>query len=146
MIWLKPSDYRKQKVIKLRLYAPKTEKIVLHFNPLKICDNPDWNPTWEEWHCYAAPLLIYRQDYELLLDYFNKIYPTKDALNGTLHSTFDVCFDNWIGKEDWLKIIFEIEQDLENISDDKRNFLKAFLEWLREALNNTSIIVIEGNL
>lgn len=35
MIWLKPSDYKKQKYKELRLYAPQNEKIVLEFNPLK---------------------------------------------------------------------------------------------------------------
>lgn len=146
MIWLKPSDYRKQKYIELRLYAPQNEKILLDFNPLKMSEEPDWNPAWEEWHCYAAPLRIYKQDYELLIDYFNKIYPIKDAFDGTLESVFDVCFYNWIGKNDWFKIIYEIEQELESISDDKKPFFIDFVEWLREALNYTSIIVVEGNL
>lgn len=60
MIWLKSSEYQKQKYLELRLYAPKNEKIVLDFNPLKISDKPSWNPSWEEWHCYANPLRIYR--------------------------------------------------------------------------------------
>lgn len=146
MIWLKPSDYRKQQYIELKLYAPQNEKILLDFNPLKMSEEPDWNPAWEEWHCYAAPLRIYKQDYELLIDYFNKIYPIKDAFDGTLESVFDVCFYNWIGKDDWLKIIYEIEQELESISDDKKPFFIDFVEWLREVLNYSSIIVVEGNL
>lgn len=52
---------------------------------------------------------------------------------------------NWIGKEDLFKIISEIEQDFDNISSDKKPFFTAFLEWLREALDNASIIVVEGN-
>ena len=128
MIWLKPSDYRKQLYTELRLYAPTDERILLNFNPLKISSDPDWNPAWEEWHCYTAPLRIYRQDYESLLDYFNKIYPTTDAFDGTFQPAFDVCFDNWIGKDDWLKIISEIEQDLENMSYDKKPFFTAFFE------------------
>ncbi|MDE5802453.1 MAG: BdrN protein [Lachnospiraceae bacterium] len=146
MIWLNPNEYRKQKYIELRLYAPQNEKIVLDFNPLKVSGEPDWNPAWEEWHCYAAPLRIYKQDYELLLDYFNKIYPTKDAFDGTMEPAFDVCSYNWIGRDDWFKVISEVEQDLENISDDKKPFFTDFLEWLRKALNYTSIIVVEGNL
>lgn len=146
MIWLKPSEYRKQKYIELRLYAPKNERILLNFNPLRISDKPGWNPAWEEWHCYAEPLRIYRQDYELLLGYFNKIYPVKDTFNGNLQTVFDVCFDNWIGKDDWLKIISEIEQDLKNIYGEKKPFFEAFVKWLREALDNTSIIVVDGNL
>lgn len=146
MIWLNTSDYRNQKYIELRLYAPKDEKILLDFNPLKISNKPDWNPAWEEWHCYAMPLRIYKQDYELLLDYFSKIYPIKDAFDGTIAPVFDVCFDNWIGKDDWFKVISEVEQDLENVSYDKKSFFIDILEWLKEALNYTSIIVVEGNL
>ena len=146
MVWLKPSDYRKQKYIELRLYAPQNEKIVLEFNPLKISNEPNWNPTWEEWHCYAVPLRIYEQDFEILLDYIDKIYPTKDAFNGTPETAFDVCFDNWIGKEDWFKVISAIEQEFENISGDRKPFFMDFLEWIREALQYTSIIVVEGNL
>lgn len=146
MIWLKPSEYKKQEYIVLRMYAPKDEKILLHFNPLKLSDEPNWNPAWEEWHCYSAPLRIYKQDYELLIDYFNRIYPIKDAFNGIPDPFFDVTNDNWIGKDDWFRIISGIEQDLDNISDDKKAFFIHFLEWIKEALNYTSIIVVEGNL
>ena len=146
MIWLKSSDYKKQKYIELRLHAPKNEKILLDFNPLKISNAPDWNPAWEDWHCYPTPLRIYKQDYECLIDYFNRIYPIKDAFDGTPEFVFDVCFDNWIGKEDWLKIITEIEQELDSISADERLFFKNFLKWLKEALIFSSIIVVEGNL
>lgn len=146
MIWLQPSDYKKQQYIKLRLYAPNKEKILLDFNPLKISNDAGWKPEWEDWHCYAAPLRIYMQDYELLLEYFNRVYPIKDAYSGTVEPAFDACFYNWIEKDDWLKIISEIEQDLGNISDNEKPFFIAFLEWLREALNHTSVIVVEGNL
>ena len=103
-------------------------------------------PMWEEWHCYRSPLRIYKQDYELLVDYINKIYPVLDAFDGTLVQKFDVCFDNWIGKSDWIRIIFEIEKDLKSVLDGERTFLTEFLEWLKEALKHTSIIVVEGNL
>ncbi len=146
MIWLNPRDYSKQKYIELRLYAPKSEKILLNFNPLKMSNESDWNPKWEEWHCYATPLRIYKQDYELLLDYLNKAYPLKDAFKGINEAVFDVCFDNWIGKDAWLRIISGIEQDLENISDAEKPFFISFLDWIREALNYTTIIVVEGNL
>lgn len=145
MIWFKPSDYRKQQYTELRLYAPENEKILLDFNPLKMSAGSDWNPAWEEWHCYAAPLRIYRQDYGLLLGYLNQIYPTKDPFDGTFQPAFDVCFDNWIGKDDWLKIIPEIERDMKNMHGVKKLFFQAFLDWLKDALNNTDIIVVEGN-
>ena len=140
------NSYERQEYVELRLNAPKAEKILLEFNPLKISDTPDWNPAWEEWHCYRNPLRIYQQDYEILVDYFNKIYPIKDAFDGTLEQEFSVCFDNWIGKNDWIKIIFEIEKDLNGVLDGERIFLTGFLEWLKEALKYSSIIVVEGNL
>lgn len=145
MIWLNPSEYKKQTYKELRLYAPKDEKILLDFEPLRISDNPNWNPMWEEWHCYFTPLRIYKQDYELLIDYFNKIYPIKDAFDGTLEPVFDVCFYNWIGKDDWQKIIFEIEKEFDDFSYSEKSFIQDFLEWLKDALKYTTIIVVEGN-
>ena len=128
MVWLNPNDYKSQEYVELRLSAPKSEKICLEFNPLKMSCEPDWNPMWEEWHCYISPLRIYKQDYELLLDYFNKIYPIKDAFDGTLEPVFDVCFCNWIGKSDWHSIIDEIEQDLNRVS----NYNSRLACWLWE--------------
>ena len=34
---------------------------------------------------------FYKQDYELLLPYFSKIYPIQDAFDGTAEPAFDVC-------------------------------------------------------
>jgi len=123
MVWLNPKDYKKQEYVVLRLNAPKNEKIYLDFNPVKISHEPDWNPMWEEWHCYRNPLRIYKQDYAPLLGYFNRIYPIKDAFNGTLESVFDVCFGNWIGKNDWLRFMDEIKRDLNRVNDSERIFL-----------------------
>ncbi len=146
MIWLNPNDCKSQEYVELRLNAPKTEKICLEFNPLRMSCNPEWNPIWEEWHCYASPLRIYKQDYELLLSYFNKIYPIKDAFDGTLEPIFDVCFYNWIGKSDWFRIIDGIERDLNHVNNSKKVLFMDFLAWVKEALKYTSIIVVEGNL
>ena len=146
MEWLKPKDYRNQKYMELRLHAPKSEKILLDFNPLRMSDEPDWNPQWEEWHCYPTPLRVYQQDYNLLIGYFKRIYPINDAFDGTVCDYFDCCFDNWIGTSDWLLIITEIEKEINTFSHDEKCFLEKFLSWLNEALKHTSIIVVEGNL
>ncbi len=146
MVWLNPNGKKGQTYVELRLNAPKSEKIFLDFNPLKISDMPGWNPMWEEWHCYSSPLRIYKQDYERLIDYFNKMYPVKDPFDATVEQAFDVCSDNWIGESDWLKIIFEMERNLNHVSHEERSFFTDFLNWLKEALKYTSIIVVEGNL
>lgn len=143
-IWV--SNYKEQREVELRLYAPKSEVIELTFYPLKISEEPDWNPQWEEWHAYAMPLVIYEQDYTILLeDYFAKMYPTKNAFDGTPEPCFDFCFDNWLGTDDWKKVITEIEKDLDNFPADRKTFYTDFLNWLKEALQHTTIIVVEGN-
>ena len=145
-MWLGLKETAKQNYTVLRLYAPKKERILLDFNPLKMSEEHEFDPMYEEWHCYKNPLRIYSQDYEMLVGYFSAIYPTKDALNGTPEYAFDFCFDNWIGRENWKIIINEIEKDLDNHSEDEKNFLLSFLKWLKEALKYTDIIVVEGNL
>ncbi len=146
MVWLNFDEIEKQEYIVLRLYSPEDEKILLDFHPLKESSEINWNPMPEEWHCYHKPLRIYRQDYKLLLDYFNKIYPTKDAFDGTPEPVFDLCFDNWIGKEDWNIIIQAIKKDIANHQEKEKMFLQSFVQWLEEALEYTNIIVVEGNL
>lgn len=143
-VWLSKNE--EQREIELRLYAPKSEVIELTFNPLKMSEEPDWNPQWEEWHDYATPLVIYAQDYTILLkDYFDKMYPTKDAFDGTPEPCFDFCFYNWLGTDDWQKVISEIEKDLDSFPPDRKAFYIDFLNLLKEALRHTTIIVVEGN-
>lgn len=146
MVWLHPNDYKSQEYVELRFSAPETERICLEFNPLRMSYDPDWNPGWEEWHCYSSPLRIYKQDYELLLGYFDRIYPIKDAFDGTPEPVFDVCFYNWIGKSDWFRLIEEIERDLNCTDNGRKAFLTDFLAWVKKSLKHTSVIVVEGNL
>ena len=139
-------DERQKSPIEYRLYAPKSEKICLTFNPLKMSQKTDWNPQWEEWHCYRNPLVIYRQDYEkLLLSYFERLYPTKDAFSGETEPHFDVCFDNWVGKEDWEKFISGIEGEFNTFAEEEKTFYEELINWIKMALEYTSIIVVEGN-
>ena len=146
MVWLNSSSAGKQNYLELRLNAPKGERILLDFNPLKTSDISNCEAKWKDWHCYNNSLRIYLQDYEILLPYFKKIYPFVDASDGTLRQELDLCFDNWIEKNNWLKIIDEIENNLEHVSDSERKFLSDFIKWLEEALKHTTIIVVEGNL
>lgn len=142
MVWLNPTDYKKQDYMTLRLNAPLGERIRLDFNPLKISDVADISPSWIDWHCYRNPLRIYSPDFDILVSYFNKAYPIIDASDNTERDSFD----NWIKKDDWIKIIHNIEVDLINSSKDEQEFLNTFIDWIKDALQHTSIIVVEGNL
>jgi len=74
------------------------------------------------------------------------VYPIIDASDNTERDRFDVCFDNWIKKYYWIKIIHNIEVDLINLSKEEQEFLNIFIAWIKEALKHTSVIVVEGNL
>ena len=142
--WLRPDEPQSFRV--LRLYAPENEKILLDFQPLRKSAAPDWNPMPEDWSCYREPLRIYQQDYALLLPYFARIYPTADAFDGTPEPAFDPCFFNWIGKPDWVRMMQLIEKGMQAHPESEQAFFCAFLDWLHEALQDTDIIVVTGNL
>ena len=100
----------------------------------------------KDWHYYRDPLRVYSPDIDILVSYFNQVYPIIDASDNTERDRFDVCFDNWIKKDYWIKIIHNIEVDLINLSKEEQEFLKTFIAWIKEALQHTSVIVVEGNL
>lgn len=127
-----------------RLYSNKKEKICLMFHPLFITGK---DPMWEDWNCYKYPMMIYMTDYQkLLIPYFEKIFPLKDPIDDTVQEYFDVCFDNWIGKSDWIKFINLIKADLDKKSESEKKFYFEVISWLETALTETDVIVVEGNL
>ena len=146
MVWLNPTDYKKQEYMVLRLNAPLGEHIRLDFNPLKVTDTSNSSPSWKNWHCYRKPLRVYSPDFDILVSYFNKVYPIIDASDNLVRERFDVCFDNWIKQDDWVKFINNIEADLINFSKLEQEFLNTCIAWIKEALQHTSVIVVEGNL
>ena len=142
MVWLNSRDYQKQEYIELRLNARLGEHIRLDFNPLKTLEIADVSPSWKDWHCYREPLRVYSPDFDILVSYFNQVYPIIDASDNTERDRFD----NWIKKDYWIKIIHNIEVDLINFSKEEKEFLNTFIAWITDALQHTSVIVVEGNL
>lgn len=146
MIWL--DDINKQQNCWLKLYhRSEGDSPCLTFNPLKISNEPDWNPMFEEWHCCSEPMIIYFEDYNhLLKSYFALMFPTKDAFDGTPEPIFDEIYYNWLSAEDWNKALSAIKRDLPKFSPEERKFYEAFLKWFDEALGLSSIIICESNL
>jgi len=120
MVWLNSRDYQKQEYMELRLNSPLYENIRLDFNPLKISDVSGQEPSWKDWHCYRNPLRVYSPDFDILVSYFNQVYP--------------------------IIVIHNIEVDLINFSKEEKEFLNTFIDWITDALQHTSVIVVEGNL
>lgn len=146
MKWL--DNPEKQKPVVLRLYDNSPENSpCLTFNPLRLSNEPDWNPMPEEWHCCERPLRVYFGDYRRLLKgYFALMFPTKDAFDGTPEPVFDELYWNWLSVEDWNKALLAIRRDLPNFSDDERAFYEKFLKWFEDAIELSNIIIAESNL
>ena len=100
----------------------------------------------KDWHYYRNPLRFYCPDFDILVSYFNQVYPIIDASDNTERDRFDVCIDNWIKKDYWIKIIHNIEVDLINFSKEEKEFLNTCIAWITDALQHTSVIVVEGSL
>lgn len=48
----------------------------------------------KDWYYYRNPLRVYSPDFDILVSYFNQVYPIIDASDNTERDRFDVCFDN----------------------------------------------------
>ncbi len=91
--------------------------------------------------------VVYTDFNKLLSDYFREIYPTLDPTDNEFVESFDVCFDNWIDKNDWLKIISRIEEKLNSeILPKEKQFYSDFLKWLKTNIEWCDLIMVEGNL
>lgn len=130
-----------------RCYSKTDEKICLQFFPYK---NTGKNIRWEEWHS-KNQLTVYFTDYrQLLIEYICEIYPIKEPRNNEIIQSFDECFDNWIGKDDWKKILERIKKKVNENNNRpskiEKEFYENFMEWIEKELEWADIIIVEGNL
>ncbi len=145
-IWLPLERWKDQRCFRLRYKVEPEPRPFLTLQPVKVSPDPEWDPRWEEWHCYLIPLTIDIQDYQqLLAGYFDRVFPTKDPIDGWPMDSLDLCSPNWLGEEDWRTILTAIRGEMGEASRRKRKFYDTFLRWLEAALTHTSIIVAEGN-
>lgn len=116
----------------------------MRFQPLRMTGS---DPQWEDWNCYANPLLVYDTDYNrFLMPYFEQLFPVIDPIDQSIQDRMDVCFGNWIGKQDWIRFMDYIKRDMNTLSQDIRKFYQELINWIVTALNETEVIVVEGNL
>ena len=81
-IWLPLERWKDQRCFRLRYKVEPEPRPFLTLQPVKVSPDPEWDPRWEEWHCYLIPLTIDIQDYQqLLAGYFDRVFPTKDPID-----------------------------------------------------------------
>lgn len=127
------------------VYDGEGNEVHLTFLPLRPdCGN---DPQWEDWNCYRSILTIGWPDCErLLIPALRQLFPVKDPTNGEVQEEFDLCFDNWIGKEDWERWILLVRDSLLSMTAEEAAFLRSILEWMETALTHTSAMIVESNL
>lgn len=130
-----------------RCYSEIEEKICLHFFPCKnIGEGTTLDYVYKHRH-----LTIFYDDYtKLLLKFLKEIYPTQDPTDHEIVDAFDECFMNWIGKEDWVKIVERIKEPMNRnharLPKNELEFYANFIEWIETQLESVDLIVVEGNL
>ena len=129
--------------MELLCYGKPGDKIRLDFLP---CKNTNGVKQWENWHPKDS-LRLYAADYIKLLPYFEKVFPATDPASGEIQDCFDECCDNWIGVDDWKKIILAIRKDVSHINNTAEAlFFNKFTSWIESQTAWADIIVVEGNL
>jgi hypothetical protein len=118
------------------------------FYPYK---NMDEAKTFAHYNFSGPRLLVFMTDYrQLLLEYIHAIYPLKDPENDEIVDVFDECSNNWIGKDDFLRLIEKIKITLgrnnNRPSKMEREFYNNIIEWAEEKLEWANIMIIDGNL
>lgn len=128
----------------LKCYSKADEKILLVFWPCN--QDQDHDISWEAWHQCEDPLRVYETDYSrLLLDHLCRAFPLENSITGEEQESFDVCWDNWICREAWTKIMDSIRSEPASNEAEQR-FYDLFLKWTQDQLIDYSMIVVEGNL
>ena len=113
----------------------KKEKIFLRFQPLRMTGS---DPQWEDWNCYDNLLLVYQTDYNwLLMPYFEQLFPIADPINKNIQDRINVCFDNWIGKEDWQRFFCFIKNDMQ-IKIEELQKKKSTFEIFQKCFSNVT--------
>lgn len=116
----------------LRCFSKADEVICLNFYPSLADACPG-----DYYDTCGDPLTVYETDYSrLLLPYLRAVQPD-----------FDVCWDNWISREQWEEVVRQIERGmgLVRFDDTVFDFYTRFVAWIGEALRAEEMVVVEGN-
>ena len=127
-----------------RCHSEIGEKICLQFFPCKnLGADTSLDYVYKQNH-----LTVYWGDYQpLLLKFLKGVYPTTDPTDNEIVECFDECFMNWIGKEDWQRIIERIKGSINTKTPkNELEFYLNFTEWIETNLETNDLIMVEGNL
>jgi hypothetical protein len=136
------------KVTAIRLYSGDDELIYIELKPVYM--NPPENVTksWEDWNHYDS-ICIYQTDYKkLMLPSISALFPAADPEpNGFgIQEELDLTSINFLGKEDWQKLIENLTDCMETADEDETAFYRSVIGFLKDSLAISDWFCIEGNL
>ena len=132
----------------IRLYSDDTELIRLEFKPVYMYSLKNESMSWEDWNHYDS-ICIYKTDYEkLLLPVIQSLFPVTDPdPNGFgIQESFDLTSTNFLGKEDWKKLIEELTKCMKSSNKAESDFYDSVLGCLKDFMLKSDWFCIEGNL
>ena len=133
-------------VTDIRLYSDDGEKIELEFKPVCVPVNGDLQ--WKDWNCYDS-IRVYKTDYDkLLLSSIQSVFPVVDPTPNSwgLQEEFDLTSMNFMGREDWNRIIDVLLNRSNTAADQEKEFYDLFIKYLRNFTEVSDYFCIEGNL
>ena len=90
-------------------------------------------------------VFIQTEDFDIIIEAFNSVYPVINPHNGLIEDGFDYCGHNFFDHKTSVVIVQKISQIQTN--DEKvKTFLKEVINWLNDKLSYADRIVVYGNL
>lgn len=90
-------------------------------------------------------VFIQTEDFDIIIEAFNSVYPFISPHNGLIEDGFDYCGHNFFDHKTSVAIVQKISQIQTN--DEKvKTFLKQVINWLNDKLPYADRIVVYGNL
>ncbi|CAJ1313818.1 hypothetical protein [Paenibacillus nuruki] len=124
-------------VLIYRYQGPK-RNIGFHLSPF----NKEENQTEIS---FKDMLFIYNEDFNYIRPLLDKRFPMIHPYTMETMNQFDPCWDNPIGKEIWMDILAELQQ--QNVEEEELQlFLQQFHTWISERLQSAEGIEVTGNL
>lgn len=90
-------------------------------------------------------VFIQTEDFDIVLEKFQSVFPLKNPWNNTVEDKFDVLGNNFFDKKTSKHIVEKISL-IETDDQNAKDFLLEIITWLNDKLTYADYIVVYGNL
>lgn len=90
-------------------------------------------------------VFIQTEDFDIVLEKFQSVFPLKNPWNDTIENKFDVLGHNFFDNKTCVEIVKTINQ-IQSDDEQIQSFLTELTNWLNGKLTYADYIVVYGNL